>query len=395
MIRRICIFSTSASSILVQAKLFQSALVNELPRLIDTELIVIPPIYPMPIETFKRIKDCELGVFILDPFYRFNVLSLPKYAFFKFTVDGIQMNNEINTSLRLICERHECFANTEFSKTNLEVNGVKVWGIVMDGIKNIPSPPINPVSDFTMLGLYNHGGNPIMDRKGQNIATALLVKLLHYYDFSVIVGSNVNYLHHVASKYVELIQSKKRKLSNINVSIDEVYYGFGNNLINYDHRLFSYASVDSLISGSINKPGFNFVLIGGLDEVQIRMLYSLSRFFLFPSLTEGFGVPPLEAMNSGRFVIVNSYQTAKELLPSDCSYFIKPSHVTEYMWGNKVAPMLMKYVYPDMDDFTDVITKAVMNGINYDPFKCVQESLRYEYKKSYEPLVKKVMETIK
>jgi len=55
----------------------------------------------------------------------------------------------------------------------------------------------------------------------------------------------------------------------------------------------------------------------------------------------------------------------------------------------------MQYVYPDMSDFTDAITQAITNGFTYDKYQCVKESLKYEYRKSYEPLVKKVMEVIK
>ena len=57
--------------------------------------------------------------------------------------------------------------------------------------------------------------------------------------------------------------------------------------------------------------------------------------------------------------------------------------------------MRMQYVYPDMGDFTDAITQAITSGFTYDKYQCVKESLKYEYRKSYEPLVKKVMEVIK
>lgn len=396
MIRSICIVSTVATSINVQARLFQSALADKLPPFTSVDFMVIAPVYPTPLEFIKRLRNCELAVFFLDPFYQLNPLSIPQHAFFKFTVDGVQLNNSVNASLRLMCDRHYCFANTEFSKHNLEVNDIKVRGIVYDGIRNIPTPPVSPVSTFTMLGLYNHGGNPIMDRKGQNIATALLIKLMRLHEFTSIVASNVDYLHHVASKYVEVIEQEvtKRKLGN-NVKVTELIYGFGKPRFNYDGELFSYASPTSLMNGLIKRGAINYVQIGGLSEFDVRMLYSLSDYFLFPSLTEGFGVPPIEALNSGRFVIANSYQTATELLPQNCVRLIKPHHTLTYDWGNPIAPMRMTYIYPDIDDFINVLTQAITNGISYDKYACVKESLKYEYRKVNEPLVNRVLEVIK
>jgi len=396
MIRNICIITTVATSVTTQARLFQSALADKLPPFTNVDFIVLAPVYPSPLEFNKKLKSCDLAVFFLDPFYQLNPLSMPQYSFLKFTADGVQLNNAINASIRLICERHECYANTQYSKHNLEVNDIKVKGLVYDGIRNIPVPPINPVSQLTMLGFYNHGGNPMMDRKGQNIATALLVKLMQIYDFTTIVGSNVDYLHYVASKYVEVIEQKTvRKRIGDSAKIEEISYGFGEPKFNYDGELFSYASPSSLLNGFIRKGSINYVLIGGLSEMDLRILYALSDYFLFPSLTEGFGVPPIEALNTGRFVIANSYQTAKELLPTNCTKLIKPSHILTYDWGHPIAPMRMQYVYPDMGDFTDAITQAITNGITYDKYQCVKESLKYEYRKSYEPLVKKVMEVIK
>ena len=396
MIRNICIISTVATSVTTQARLFQSALADKLPPFTSVDFIVMAPVYPLPLEFNKRLKSCDLAVFFLDPFYQLNPLSMPQYSFLKFTSDGVQLNNAINVSIRSICDRHECYANTQYSKHNLEVNDIKVKGLVYDGVRNIPVPPINPVSQLTMLGFLNHGGNPMMDRKGQNIATALLIKLMQTHDFTTIVGSNVDYLHHVASKYVEIIEQKTvRKRIGDNSKIEEISYGFGESKFNYDGELFSYASPSSLLNGFIKKGLINYVLIGGLSEMDLRILYALSDYFLFPSLTEGFGVPPIEALNSGRFVIANSYQTANELLPTNCTRFIKPSHILTYDWGNPIAPMRMQYIYPDMGDFTDAITQAITSGFTYDKYQCVKESLKYEYRKSYEPLVKKVMEVIR
>lgn len=65
-------------------------------------------------------------------------------------------------------------------------------------------------------------------------------------------------------------------------------------------------------------------LLGRVDDSQLRMLYSHCLGFLFPSTTEGFGLPPGEAMLCGAPVIAaragalpEFYDGAAELLPTD------------------------------------------------------------------------------
>ena len=102
MIRNICIITTVATSVTTQARLFQSALADKLPPFTNVDFIVMAPVYPLPLEFNKRLRSCDLAVFFIDPFYQLNPLSIPQYAFLKFTADGVQLNNSINTSIRLL-----------------------------------------------------------------------------------------------------------------------------------------------------------------------------------------------------------------------------------------------------------------------------------------------------
>ncbi|MFC3886615.1 glycosyltransferase family 4 protein [Bacillus songklensis] len=61
--------------------------------------------------------------------------------------------------------------------------------------------------------------------------------------------------------------------------------------------------------------------LGYVPEELLSVLYSGSELFAFPSLYEGFGLPPLEAMAYGVPVISSGIDTMKEILGDAAVYF--------------------------------------------------------------------------
>jgi|CXWL01.1.fsa_nt_gi glycosyltransferase involved in cell wall biosynthesis len=67
-------------------------------------------------------------------------------------------------------------------------------------------------------------------------------------------------------------------------------------------------------------------LVVNLDDVsdhQLRLYYSCAKALLFPSIKEGFGFPPLEAMACGTAVIASDIEVTREVL-EDAALLVEP-----------------------------------------------------------------------
>ncbi|HEV7689378.1 MAG TPA: glycosyltransferase [Hyphomonadaceae bacterium] len=63
--------------------------------------------------------------------------------------------------------------------------------------------------------------------------------------------------------------------------------------------------------------------LGYVEREDLRRLYAGAQFFLFPSLYEGFGLPPLEAMTMGAPVITSNVSSLPEVC-GDAALYVDP-----------------------------------------------------------------------
>ncbi|MCA1305499.1 glycosyltransferase family 4 protein [Microbacterium esteraromaticum] len=62
-------------------------------------------------------------------------------------------------------------------------------------------------------------------------------------------------------------------------------------------------------------------MLGRVDDSRLQDLYAGARGFVFPSLYEGFGVPPLEAQSAGSPVAASDIPPAREVLGHSALFF--------------------------------------------------------------------------
>jgi len=91
----------------------------------------------------------------------------------------------------------------------------------------------------------------------------------------------------------------------------------------------------------VNSLGINqdVVFLGYLAKVDLPALYGGAEVFIYPSLYEGFGLPPLEAMACGCPVIVSNSSSLPEVV-HDAGLLVDPANLSELV-------MLIKKVIND------------------------------------------------
>ncbi|MCX8082788.1 MAG: glycosyltransferase family 4 protein [bacterium] len=72
----------------------------------------------------------------------------------------------------------------------------------------------------------------------------------------------------------------------------------------------------------------DIIFLGYIPHTELPYLYSSAEFFIYPSLYEGFGLPPLEAMSCGCPVITSNTSSLPEVV-GDAGIFIDPYNVDE------------------------------------------------------------------
>jgi glycosyltransferase involved in cell wall biosynthesis len=67
----------------------------------------------------------------------------------------------------------------------------------------------------------------------------------------------------------------------------------------------------------------NVIVTGYVDRADLPFIYTMADVFVFPSLHEGFGFPPLEAMACGTPVVSSSRGALAETV-ADAAYIVEP-----------------------------------------------------------------------
>jgi glycosyltransferase involved in cell wall biosynthesis len=94
--------------------------------------------------------------------------------------------------------------------------------------------------------------------------------------------------------------------------------------------------------------------LGFVPDDTLAVLYRLAGVFVFPSLYEGFGLPPLEAMASGTPVVTSNISSLPEVV-GEAAVLVDPYDVASIVDG-------IRRVLTDPDLATDLRKKGLLRA---------------------------------
>lgn len=147
--------------------------------------------------------------------------------------------------------------------------------------------------------------------------------------------------------------SKEHPLSKWGLSSEEPYYLSVGSMNLHKNQVFikklaqKYPDKKFVVAGGSSQRSFgasgnmdkedgsgqtpeNLVCTGYITDDEVRTLYVNAYGFIFPSLYEGFGIPPLEAILMGvKHVAVSDIPVLREVYPKGC-YFFDPNDASSF-----------------------------------------------------------------
>ncbi len=120
-------------------------------------------------------------------------------------------------------------------------------------------------------------------------------------------------------------------------------------------------------AGDTERQGSNLCFLGRVSDDELVRLYNQTVCFVFPSLYEGFGLPPIEAMNCGCPVLVSDIPVLREVCADAALYFDphdskKICHSIQYFLDNRksLGPTLQARGYENVKRFSWEQTAGVI-----------------------------------
>lgn len=116
--------------------------------------------------------------------------------------------------------------------------------------------------------------------------------------------------------------------------------------------------------GNLNSP---VIFPGYVADAQLEIFYTEARAYIFPSLYEGFGLPPLEAMAKGCPVVSSDRASLPEILGEAALYF-KPDDENDML-------KKIKTILADDEQRADFKQRGLVQAKKYNWWQCAHETL--------------------
>ena len=169
--------------------------------------------------------------------------------------------------------------------------------------------------------------------------------------------------------YVSRVEPRKNHLTLLRAFLNLKLHEKGYSLVFVGARDLPYPALDSFIDKHEEELKDAFHQLPGISGEALQHFYALAQAFVYPSLAEGFGIPPLEAAMHGTPVICSNATAMK-----DFSFF-------------------KHHIDPSDQQAMEKSIVEVVNGNHDNPDQIIQAiDQQYSWKKAAEVLVKALEE---
>jgi glycosyltransferase involved in cell wall biosynthesis len=111
---------------------------------------------------------------------------------------------------------------------------------------------------------------------------------------------------------------------------------------------------------------------GYIEQAYLPLVYSAARVLLFPSLYEGFGLPVLEAMQSGTAVMTSENSSMSEVA-GEAALLINPLDIDNMIES-------IKRLHNDDAYVKELVVRSIKQSSKFSWHKCVEKTISL-YKK--------------
>ena len=137
-------------------------------------------------------------------------------------------------------------------------------------------------------------------------------------------------------QHIKEVESDESFLKRLDL-LPQSYYFFIGRLVNNKNIKWIFNVADNnpnsifVIAGALSNEKFDFyqgknkniIYTGFVNDSEMKALYQNCKAFLFPSLMEGFGIPPMEALYNGVPIIISNTSSLPEIY-GDSAHYIDP-----------------------------------------------------------------------
>ena len=168
-----------------------------------------------------------------------------------------------------------------------------------------------------------------------------------------------------SAEHLKNIKPDESILKRLNLENRDFYFSLGSRSPHKNHKYIENLAKNNVkeifvVTGKNNKVFEsekeeninNMIYTGYLSDEEIVALYKNCKAFIFPSLYEGFGIPPLEAITMGcKNILVSDIEVFREIYGESVNYIdVKnPTYKEIYEITEKEEINVQKYKWKDVE----------------------------------------------